>query len=360
MAEDKQQERASKRERAAGAGAAGKPAGAVFAAVALVVGAAGGWFGRGALPKAEASSTARPAASAAAGTADPCADWSSDLCKRMGEESEGCEKAKEAASVLPGSACTTAKADLDATVAKLKAARKSCDTLVEKLCKDLGDKSKTCAMVREKTQSFPTDRCKEMLDKYDEVVAGLRDMAEEDAPISADLAKRHAASDAPAFGPADAKLTIVEYSDFQCPYCGRAAGIVGKLKEKYGTKVRFVFRQFPLEMHQNAELAAEAALAAHAQGKFWPFHDLLFQNQRELERPSLEKYAQQAGLDMAKFKKALDEHTYESAVKSDMKLAMEAHVAGTPSMFIGTDRVENPTDWESLSHDIDTRLAVVN
>ncbi len=215
-------------------------------------------------------------------------------------------------------------------------------------------------MVREKTASFPADRCKEMLDHYDGVIAELRDVEAENAPISADLARRHATGDAPAFGPSDAKLTIVEYSDFQCPFCGRAAGVVGKLKEKYGTKIRFVFRQFPLEMHANAELAAEAALAAHAQGKFWPFHDLLFHNQRDLERASLEKYAQQAGLDMAKFRKALDDHTYESAVKSDMKLATEAHVSGTPSMFIGTERVENPTDFESVSRDIDSRLRVLD
>jgi protein-disulfide isomerase len=121
-----------------------------------------------------------------------------------------------------------------------------------------------------------------------------------------------------------------------------------------------VFRQFPLEMHPNAELAAEAALAAHAQGKFWPFHDLLFQNQRDLERASLEKYAQQAGLDMAKFRKALDEHTYDRAVNADVKLGGEAHVAGTPSMFIGTERVENPTDFASLSREIDRRLAAIN
>jgi len=361
MAENEQQERASKRKRAAATKRS--PSGAVVAAVAWTAGAAagalGGWFARGAIPKADASSTARPAASVAAVGADPCAEWSSEICKRTGETSEGCTKAKAAASVLPGSACTTAKVDLEGTVAKLKAAHASCDTLVQKLCADLGDKSKTCAMVREKTPSFPADRCKEMLDNYDGVIAELQDVEADDAPISADLAKRHASGDAPAFGPADAKLTVVEYSDFQCPFCGRAAGVVGKLKEQYGTKIRFVFRQFPLEMHQNAELAAEAALAAHAQGKFWPFHDLLFQNQRDLERASLEKYAAQAGLDMAKFKKALDDHTYESAVKSDMKLAMEAHVAGTPSMFIGTDRVENPTDFESLSQDIDKRLALL-
>ena len=331
-----------------------------MAIVALVAGATGGWFARDARAKVDARSPAPPAAAATSGASGACQEWSSEICKRAGETSEGCTKAKEAASILPGSACTTAKAEIEGTVARLTAARASCDTLVDKLCADLGEKSRTCALVREKTPSFPADRCKEMLDHYDGVVAELRQTEEEDAPISADLARRQATGDAPGFGPADAKLTIVEYSDFQCPFCGRAAGVVDKLREKYGAKVRFVFRQFPLEMHPDAALAAEAALAAQAQGKFWPFHDVLFQNQRDLERASLEKYAQKAGLDMARFRSALDHHTYEGAVKSDMSLATEAHVSGTPSMFIGTERVENPTDFASLSREIDRKLVSAN
>jgi protein-disulfide isomerase len=361
MAEGEKQEKTSKRGPTKRPGAFGRSmSGALVAAIALAVGAAGGWVARGARPKPEASASARPAASAATGARDTCEEWSREICQRTGATSEGCTKAKAAAEVLPSSACTEAKADLEGTVAKLAVARASCDTLVAKLCADLGDKSPTCAMIREKTPNLPAGRCKEMLEHYDGVIAELREMEQENAPISADLAQRQAAGDAPGFGPADAKLTIVEYSDFQCPFCGRAAGVVDKLKEKYGSKVRFVFRQFPLEMHPNAELAAEASLAAHAQGKFWAFHDLLFQNQRDLERASLDKYAAQAGLDLAKFKKALDEHTYSAAVKSDMKLGKEAQVSGTPSMFIGTERVENATDFESLSHEIDRRLAAID
>jgi protein-disulfide isomerase len=215
-------------------------------------------------------------------------------------------------------------------------------------------------MVREKTPSFPAERCKEMLGHYQEVIAELQSAELEHAPISADLAQRQAAGDAPSFGPKDARLTFVEYSDFECPFCGRAAEVINKVKEKYGTKVRFVFRQFPLQMHRNADLAAQASLAAHAQGKFWPFHDLLFQNQRDLERASLEKYAQKVGLDMAKFRKALDERTYEGAVKADMKLAAEAHVSGTPSVFVGTERVANAIDFEEFSREIDRRLAALD
>ncbi|RYE85639.1 MAG: oxidoreductase [Myxococcales bacterium] len=214
-------------------------------------------------------------------------------------------------------------------------------------------------MVRDKTASFPADRCKDMLGHYEEVIGELRSVEKENSPLPDDLARRQAAGDAPSFGPKDAKVTVVEYSDFECPFCSRAAEAVSKVKEKYGTRVRFVFRQFPLPMHRNADLAAQASLAAHAQGKFWPFHDQLFANQRELDRASLEKYAQKAGLDMAKFKKALDEHTYADTVKADMKLGSEANVSGTPSMFIGTKRVENATDADALSREIDQALAAL-
>ncbi len=360
MAEGNDQESAPRRRPRARAAANKGSSGVALAAVALAAGLAGGWLARDARAKTDTKSAARPVAAASTGTAAACEEWASEICQRTGDTSEGCTKVKEAAAVLPGSACTAAKAEIEATVAQLKAGRASCDTLVDKLCADLGDKSKTCAMVREKTPSFPASRCKDMIDHYDGVLAELKQAEEENAPISADLAQRQATGDAPSFGPADAKLTIVEYSDFQCPFCERAAGVVGKLREKYGTKVRFVFRQFPLEMHPNAALAAEAALAAQAQGKFWPFHDQLFQNQQELERASLDKYAQKAGLDMTKFRNALDQHTYEGAVKSDMLLGAEGHVSGTPSMFIGTERVENPTDFESLSHEIDAKLATLN
>src|SRR5690606_31096550 len=121
-------------------------------------------------------------------------------------------------------------------------------------------------------------------------------------------------------GDADAKVTVVEFSDFQCPYCTRAAEVANKVKENYPKGVRFVFRQFPLSFHQDAHLAAQASLAAAAEGKFWEYHDLLFENQKSLGRESLEKYAEQLGLNMATFKKALDEGTYKDAVDKDIEL----------------------------------------
>lgn len=357
MANNTKRERPSKEEPATDSAGNTGSSGTLLAAAALLVGVAVGWGFRGASVKPEPDRSVRPASSA--GATGACDEWASEVCKRTGATSEGCTQAKGAASILPGAACTEAKGDIERTVTMLKKARASCESLVEKICTDLGEKTETCKMVREKTPSFPTERCKDMLDHYTEVIAELRSVEQEKAPLEAELAARQASGEAPGFGPKDAKITIVEYSDFECPFCGRAADVMIKVKEKYGTKVRFVFRQFPLQMHANANLAAQASLAAHAQGKFWPFHDLLFQNQRDLERPSLEKFAQKAGLDMTKFKKALDDRTYEEAVQADLKLGSEAHVSGTPSVFIGTDRIDNAIDFDAFSHEIDQRLAAL-
>jgi len=107
-------------------------------------------------------------------------------------------------------------------------------------------------------------------------------------------------------GPADAKVNIVAFSDFQCPFCSRVVPTLHEIEKTYGNKVRVFFRHNPLPFHADAPLASEAAVAAEQQGKFWEMHDKLFANQQNLKRPDLEKYAQEVGLDMGKFKAALD------------------------------------------------------
>ena len=107
-------------------------------------------------------------------------------------------------------------------------------------------------------------------------------------------------------GPANAKVNIVAFSDFQCPFCSRVVPTLAQIEKEYGNKVRIFFRHNPLPFHADAPLASEAAIAAEAQGKFWEMHDKLFANQQNLKRPDLEKYAQELGLDVGKFKAALD------------------------------------------------------
>jgi len=142
--------------------------------------------------------------------------------------------------------------------------------------------------------------------------------------------------DAPYLGPKHAKVTIVEFSDFECPFCQRALPALNQLKDAYPRDVKVVFRQYPLppNMHPNAQISAEASLAAHEQGKFWPMHDKLFENRTALGRDSLEKYAEQIGLNMSKFKAALDSGKFKQKVSEDMAAGSSVGVNGTPTFFI--------------------------
>jgi protein-disulfide isomerase len=332
----------------------------LIAAVALAAGGAGGWFLRDAKAKEVVEASPEPAISAApaasSGASSVCDGWATKVCAELGDESEPCSQMKTASLLLPDAACSAAVADVAATVSKAKSARSVCEQLAQKLCTDLGAETESCKMVTERTPSFPTAQCQQLLSQYDEVLEELQQQEKLKQPLSPALAAKLSEGDAPSFGPRDAKVTVVEFSDFECPYCSVAAELVTALKAKYGDRVRFVFRQFPLEIHDNAQLAAEASLAAHAQGKFWAFHDLVFANQKQgISRDGLEKHAKQAGLDMAKFNKALDDHTYADAVKQDMKLAEEVLVPGTPTILIGTTRVEDPS-LEAISAEIDAQL----
>jgi protein-disulfide isomerase len=291
-----------------------------------------------------------------AGPSGPCGKYVAKLCQEAGDASSTCRSAKEIGELLPPAACKLALKNVSYATKKLAAKRKKCDELVSKLCNDLGKETDTCKMVATQTKKFPPERCEMMLKRYDAVLKDLKRREAANKPLDAAKQKAIAAAGAPAFGPEDAKVTIVEFSDFECPYCSRAANTGHQLREKYGQKVRFVFRQFPLSFHKTSKKASEASLAAHAQGKFWEFHDLLFKNQKKHDAASLEGYAKKVGLDVATFKKALAENKYSAAVDADMKLGKEVNVQGTPTMFLNGKRVKNPTDLAGLSKDIDRLL----
>ena len=118
-------------------------------------------------------------------------------------------------------------------------------------------------------------------------------------------------------GGKNALVTIVEFSDFQCPYCKRVVDTLKKINETYKDQVRVVFKHNPLPFHKDAPLASQAAIAAGAQGKFWEMHDKLFANMRALKRDNLEKYAAELGLDMARFKTDIDSDATKAMVKED-------------------------------------------
>jgi protein-disulfide isomerase len=299
-----------------------------------------------------------PSASASAGAvaSGPCAEYAAKLCDKAGKESSSCQSITAASEIMPVAACTAALKEVDYSLTKISEKRKACDELVNKLCAELGPKTETCTMVKTQTKQFPPERCTMMMQHYAEIIADLRKMQDGNKPLPPESQAALVAGNAPAFGPANAKVTVVEFSDFECPYCSRAADVLHQIREKYGDRVRVVFRQFPLSFHKNAHDAAEASLAAHAQGKFWPYHDLLFKNQQQLDRAALEGYAKQTGLDVAKFKKALDEDTYSAAVDAEMKMGEQVRVEGTPTMFVNGARVTNPTDFSAVSAMIETAL----
>jgi protein-disulfide isomerase len=148
------------------------------------------------------------------------------------------------------------------------------------------------------------------------------------------------ADDDPARGPANAPVTIVEFTDFQCPACAAMHPVLDEVLKQYGDKVRFVVRDFPLLMHANARKAAEAANAANAQGKFFEYTDLLFKRQKALDTPSLKKYATELGLDRTKFDAALDSGAYAAEVKHDMQDGEVYGIESTPTIFINGVKLE--------------------
>jgi protein-disulfide isomerase len=172
--------------------------------------------------------------------------------------------------------------------------------------------------------------------------------------------KIDAPADSPAFGPEFAKVTIVEWSDFQCPYCGQAVPDVEKLRQFYGKDVHFVFRNLPLPMHPNARVAAQAGLAAHAQGKFWLMHDRMFADQKALDRASLERIAQNLGLDMTRFKADFDSPATKERIEADMAAASAAGVHGTPTFFINGRQTAGAPAWDQLKGEIDQEIAKAN
>jgi protein-disulfide isomerase len=145
--------------------------------------------------------------------------------------------------------------------------------------------------------------------------------------------------DSPSKGPVDAPVTLVVFSDFECPYCAKLVPTLHEIAEAYPKEVRIVFKNMPLPMHPRAALAAEAALAAAAQDRFWEFHDALFAEQNALERPSLIERADNLDLNLRVFERALDDGGTKAAVDEDRALAEELGVRGTPTTFINGKRV---------------------
>jgi protein-disulfide isomerase len=169
------------------------------------------------------------------------------------------------------------------------------------------------------------------------IKADLRKIASEPPPVFEDPVKISLTGD-PVKGSDKAKLTIVEFSDFQCPYCSKVVADVKEVLRQFPNDIKFVFKQFPLDSHSDAEFGAEAALAAQAQGKFWEMHDLLYAGFPDLTRGRVDAYAKQLKLDMTRFNADLASHKYKARVLAEEKEGEDAGVAGTPTFFFNGKR----------------------
>jgi protein-disulfide isomerase len=161
----------------------------------------------------------------------------------------------------------------------------------------------------------------------------------------------------PSRGPKDAAITIIEFTDFQCPYCARAANTVEDVLQKYSGKVKLVLKNNPLDFHKQAKEAAAAALAANKQGKFWEYHDLLFKNSSNLSEEMFVKFAQELSLDMEKFDNDRNSDEIAAQVESEKKEAEKHNLKGTPSFVANGVVIRGAQSLDYFSKVIDRLLA---
>jgi protein-disulfide isomerase len=164
-------------------------------------------------------------------------------------------------------------------------------------------------------------------------------------------------AEGPSAGPDDAPVTIVEFSDFQCPFCRRASTIVREVRERYPQQVRLVYRHFPLEhIHSDARAAAEASMCAADQGEFWGYHDALFENARALGQEDLIRYAGDLELDVEAFEQCLEDRTHRTLVDADLAEGRDLGVTGTPAFFVNGVMMTGAKPVESFTALIDAEL----
>jgi len=167
-------------------------------------------------------------------------------------------------------------------------------------------------------------------------------------------------ADRPTKGPATAPVEMIEFSDFQCPFCERAFPTVAKILSEYGDKIHLVYRHFPLNGHPQARPAAEAAQCAAEQGKFWEYHDRLFGDQTKLGDADLKKTAGELGMNAAQFDACVDSHKYKDEIDADLSAGMEVGVNGTPTFFINGRELTGAQPYEAFKSIIDNELALKN
>jgi protein-disulfide isomerase len=162
---------------------------------------------------------------------------------------------------------------------------------------------------------------------------------------------------APVRGTPEAKITIVEWADFQCPYCNRVGPALDQIMDEYGDDVQIAFKHLPLSFHNQAQAAHQAAEAAHRQGQFWEMHDLIFANQKALSEENYLRYAAEIGLDLQQFKSDMASESVSTRIAEDLDTARTLSVTGTPSFFINGRFLSGAQPFSSFQRLIDEELA---
>ena len=219
---------------------------------------------------------------------------------------------------------------------------------------------------------IPKDQVSQYKDKIISYMKAMKKNDERDALI-AKLSKEHKVEiyfpkpslkvdvelgNGPVYGNKDAKVKIVEFSDFQCPFCSRGANTVNEIKKAYGKKVAIAFRHYPLPMHPQAKPASEASMCVFEQNpdKFWTYHDMLFANQDKLDDESLKKYAKEVGVKEDLFKQCFESHKYADQVNKDMEYGNKVGVRSTPTFFVNGRLVQGAQPIEAFREIIDEEL----
>jgi protein-disulfide isomerase len=161
---------------------------------------------------------------------------------------------------------------------------------------------------------------------------------------------------APVRGDPDAKVAVVEFSDFQCPFCSRSVGTLDQIAQAYGDRVRIVFKHMPLEMHAKAPAAHAAAEAAHRQGKFWPMHDKIFANQAQMSPEKYREYAREIGLDLGRFDRDVADGSVQKRIAEDTAEAARLGVTGTPAFFVNGRYLKGAVPFEDIKKLLDEDL----
>ncbi len=187
------------------------------------------------------------------------------------------------------------------------------------------------------------------------LVAELRENAE--TAVLLEPARNEVAAIGPAKGPGNAPVTIVEFSDFQCPYCQRVVPTINEIHQRYPDQVRIVFSHLPLDsIHARARPAAEASACADEQGKFWEYHDLMFENNRALGDEDLERYAAEVGLEMDGYRQCVSDRRYQELVQTDAEAAAENGISGTPGFFVNGIKISGAKPLSEFVTLIDAEL----